>query len=425
MRFKSRHFIFFILLMIAVVIPVGNYGCQRNTSDHLKYMQWGDPKEVEITRALLKEFEKQNPDVKVDIIHATDYQTKLNTMLAGGTPPDVFYVNANDLLYYAEKGVLLGLNTYIEKDRKEFDIGDFYPQLIKVFSYNGDVYGIPKGFTTAVLYYNKDMFDAAGVPYPDETWDWNKFLEASKKLTKEKGMAGFRQFGIDPGFEYPLFIFQNGGRVMNDDRTRCIIDEPASVEGVQFASDLRNKYHVAPTAVEAADSPVGLEVRGAAMAIGGRWLVPRFRRITKFKWDVAHLPRGKERSTVIYTVCYSIASGCKQPEKAWRLIKFLTGPEGQAMQSRLGLEIPSRKSVAESDAFLDGQAPEHTRVFLDAMEYAGFLPYFNRYPEARSKMDNRLEQVWTGKKTAEQGCKDAADAVNEMLKEPFQGTKDR
>ena len=160
------------------------------------------------------------------------------------------------------------------------------------------------------------------------------------------------------------------------------------------------------------------------MSIGGRWLVPRFRRITKFKWDVAHLPKGKQRSTMIYTVCYSISKSCRQPENAWKLVKFLTGPEGQAIQSRLGLEIPSRRSVAESNAFLDGKEPANSKVFLEAIKYARFLPFFPRYPEARSKMDDRMEQVWTGKKTAEQGCTDAAKAVNEMLEEKMPGQKD-
>ncbi|MCD6310221.1 MAG: sugar ABC transporter substrate-binding protein [Candidatus Eremiobacteraeota bacterium] len=414
---NRSNLLLFILISVIFIMPA----CQKDTGNHVVYMQWGDPREVEITRTLLKEFENRNPDIKVDVIHATDYHTKLNTMLAGGTPPDVFYVSANDFLHYAKRDVLLNLEPYIERDRKELNMKDFYPKLLSVFTYNGALYGIPKDFTTAVLYYNKDMFDEAGVSYPDDSWDWDKLVSIARKLTKEKGMAGFKQYGIDPGFEYSLFIYQNDGRIMNEDRTRCIIDEPASVEAVRFFADLKNKYHVAPTAVEAADSPVGLEVRGSAMCIGGRWLVPRFRRITKFKWDVAHLPRGKKRSTLIYTVCYSISRKCKHPENAWKLVKFLTGPEGQAMQSRLGLAIPSRRSVAESDAFFDGKPPENTRVYLDAMDYARFLPYFPQWVEARHKMDNHLEQVWTGKKSPEKGCKEAADAVNQLLKETQAG----
>jgi len=414
---RLRIWIALVLLLIPM-LALHYSGCKAGSGGPkpitLTYMQWGDPQEVAITEKLTREFEKLHPGIKVNIIHATDYLTKLNIMLAGGTPPDVFYVDASDFYRHIDNGSLLDLTPYIESD-PAFKLDDIYPQLLPAFTADNHLYGIPKGFTPLVMYYNRTFFDLEKLAYPDDTWTWEIFLKNCQKLTKEKSSRGIRQYGILAGMGYEAFIYQNQGRILDESGRKCLLDQPAAVEAIQFIADLRNKYHVAPTTLEAQDSPVGLNVGGSAMEFSGRWMVPRLREITRFTWDVAPLPHGKERATLLYTVCYSIARDSKHPREAWELVRYLTSAEGLTLMSELGLEVPSRRSVAESAAFCNDLAPEHDDVYLSSLAYARLLPYNRRWNEIRDIMNNSLDLVWTGERSATEGCKEATEKINQIL----------
>ncbi|MCL5773711.1 MAG: sugar ABC transporter substrate-binding protein [Firmicutes bacterium] len=410
----------FIIIIINVYIPaVTIHYLEKYNEDKNKiiitYMQWGDPQEIKIVQKLIGDFEKENPDIKVQIIHAQDYYRKLNTMLAGGTPPDVFYVHAQDFYNYVEKGVLLDIQPFIERDSRDVNIEDFYPELVDAFKYKDHIYGIPKDFTTLVLYYNRDMFDEEKIPYPDASWDWKKFLEASMKLTKEKGSRGIRQYGFLGSFGFEAFIYMNGGKILSDDKKKCLLDMPEAVEAIQFFADLRTKYHVSPSSVESMDSPVGLNVGGSAMELAGRWRVPVFREITKFKWDVAPLPHGKKRATLIVVVSYGISKTCKNPEAAWKLVKYLTGAEGQKTVAELGLALPSRKSIAESPVFLESKPPDNNKVYLSSIKYGYFLPYCSKWAQISTVMNAKLDLVWSGDMTAKEACAIITKEVDKIL----------
>lgn len=405
-----------LLLALVMLPPLAGCTGKGPKPITLTYMQWGDPQEVGITEKLLAAFEKTHPGINVNIIHATDYQTKLNIMMAGGTPPDVFYVDASDFARHVDNGSLLDLTPFIQAD-PDLKLADFYPHLLAAFTSNGRLMGIPKGFTTLVMYYNQNFFDEEHLKYPDSSWDWKTFLENCQKLTKPKGSRGIHQYGVLAGMGFEAFIYQNRGRILSSDGRQCLLDRPEAMEAIQFLADLRNQYHVCPTTLEAQDSPVGLNVGGSAMEFSGRWMVPRLREITKFTWDVAPLPKGKVRASLLFTVCYSISKDSKHPREAWQLVRFLTGSEGQTMMSQLGLEVPSRRSVAESPAFKSDLPPRHSDVYLSALDYAVLLPYNRRWNEIRDQMNSSLDLVWTGDRTVAEGCREATQKINLILEQ--------
>jgi multiple sugar transport system permease protein len=380
------------LLLVLCALPALAAPCT------ITYMGWGSPQEVGITKQLLAAFEKSHPDIHVRYILATSFEDKLRTMMAGDIPPDVFYMSSDSFGIYAQKKTLLNLDPLIKETK--LDINDFFPQLLNGFKADGHVYGLPKDFSTQVLYYNKDLFDRDGVKYPDETWTWQDMRRAAKQLTHDFDHDGrIDQFGLQYvggyGNTYSWFR-QAGARMFTPDGRKFAMNSPDGIRAMQFLHDLDYKDHVALSASAAAGRDAQAEFSNGrlAMFIGyGRWLVPRFREMNQFRWDVTVMPHERQRASIIYCVAYSISAKTKHPRESFELLRFLTGKPGQSLNGRLGLAIPSIKSVAYSDAFLDPKSKINDKAFLDAVPYAQMIPRTANPDEFTQIMDPYWEQV--------------------------------
>lgn len=181
----------------------------------------------------------------------TNYFEKLQTLIAAGTPPDVFDMWEGYVQPYAANGVLMDLTPYVEAD-PEWTMDDFQPAAVTASSYEGKLYTMMRCFYPgpAMFFYNKDLFDAAKVEYPVYEWNWANMQEAAKKLTSVPD----NKWGLvfEPWFVSWLFwIWSNGGDLFNDDETACALTEPAAVEALQFWADLINKDKCALSSSEA------------------------------------------------------------------------------------------------------------------------------------------------------------------------------
>lgn len=405
-------------LTILLLLALGGARAEQTT---ITYMGWGNPQEAQISRNLIRAFEEKNPDIRVKYILAPNFEDKLRTMMAGDIPPDVFYMPVESFPIYSAKGTLLCLDPYIEASK--FDTSDFFPQLLNAFKREGRVYGLPKDFSTQVLFYNKDLFDRDGVPYPTGSWTWDDMLAAAKRLTHDfDGDGRIDQFGLQylGGSRQTYAWFrQASARMFTEDMDRFAMNTPEGREAMQFLHDLDYKHHVALSSSAAAGRDAQAEFSNGrlAMFVGyGRWLVPRFREMNKFRWDVQPLPHRKERASAIFTVAYSIAAKSKHPEAAWKLVAFLTGPEGQARNSELGLAIPALKSVAYGPAFLAPESDINDRAFLDCMPYAAVPPIGPNPEELGQIMEPIWEQVLRlNKITPAEGLARAEREVNAYL----------
>lgn len=217
----------------------------------LSFISWGGLEEVNMNLGLLAEFEKAHPGIHVEFIHAANYNDKLKTMMAAGTSPDVMYIDVGSYAAYAEQGVLLDLEPFLN----DIDLSDFFPLLVEAFRYKGKLYGLPKDCSTYMLYYNQDLFDAAGLAYPDSTWTWEDVRRAALLLTRDfEGDGRIDQFGfysweVIPG--WLNYIWQNGGWVLSPDDKRCLIDRPEAIEALEFLADLKFKDQVIPSGITA------------------------------------------------------------------------------------------------------------------------------------------------------------------------------
>jgi multiple sugar transport system substrate-binding protein len=197
-------------LSILVILLLTACGGKTDTSGKaaINMMMWGDPAELDVWNQIVADFESANPDiaVSVEVSDWDSYWTKLKTLLAANTPPDIFAIDAPYYLDYQSKGVLRNLQSYIDADPSVFD--GIYPQTLQAYQTADGYFGIPRDFQTIVLFYNKDMFDAAGLAYPTADWTWDDLRAAAQTLTVDNNSDGttdqygytFDMWDMEPGF---------------------------------------------------------------------------------------------------------------------------------------------------------------------------------------------------------------------------------
>jgi multiple sugar transport system substrate-binding protein len=389
----------------------------------ITYMAWGSPAELEVWQTIADEFSANNPDIKVtvDISDWGAYFEKLKTLFAGGTPPDVFAMDAPLYLDWQSRGVLLNMQPYIDAEAGMLD--GFYPVTLQAYKLEDGYYGLPRDFQTIVLYYNKDMFDAAGVDYPTNDWTMEDLRTAAKALTlDENGDGAPEQFGFSADFyDMELFwgaaIWGSGGEVISEDHTQTLLAEGSAREAWQLISDMMFEDGSVPDTDEAAQ--YGYDVfagGGAAMTTIGHWAVPDYAQLS-FKWDVAAFPAGSAgRATSVNSAGFVIAKDSKNTDAAWEFVKYATGPSGQTRLTELGFAIPVLKAVAESPVYLEqASADINHQVYLDALEYAHPKPVFKGYEEWSAVVGDGLSQVWTGDLTIDEALEEIVPAANDVL----------
>ncbi len=334
----------------------------------LRLVAWGNEKEEKNFRSLIADFEESHPGVRVELQitpHARVFD-KLMISTAGGNPPDVSRVSSTWFHPCAAKGLFEDLGPFVTNDTT-FNLDDFYPETIDAWGkYQNRLYSIPTDIDIYAMYYNKDLFDEAGVPYPDWSWDWDTYVEAAKRLTRIDAPGKRVVWGTATDQFWQSYVYQNGGSLLNDGLTRCTLGEAAAYEALQWESDLINKHHVAPTAEESGQ--IGtlklFEAGKIAMYVSGSWAaeLQLAKDNVAFNYDVAPLPKGKKRASFFGGAAYAIMSGSKHKKEAWELVKWFTGKEYQRRGAVNSQIIPSRRSVAESGAYLGLESPPKSRT---------------------------------------------------------------
>jgi multiple sugar transport system substrate-binding protein len=380
---------------------------------------------------VIANFQKLNPDIEVRVQNVmADYYQKITIAAAGGELPDVFYMRggSGDMLYYSQ-GIALDITNFVNRDAKEFDLDDFLKSQVPELQYKGRWRALPYDYSTLGIFYNKGLFDEAGVRYPADDWTWGDLSEMAQKLTKREGNR-VTQYGIT-GIWFAQwlegYLMTWGGRLFNDDYTKATVDESANVAALQYIRDLVEKHRVAPTFGEAgvgstwALTNVFFTGR-AAMTTGGSWATMQFRANTGFPFDVAMLPRGKDGKRVISATggSWAIAHNSKNPEAAWKFVKYLTGKDS----SRILIvepvrSLPSRRSLLPEWAEQISKAgdPAHARVFGDQVANFGRnTPTVEIGREYVNVVNNKWPLIMSDRKSVSEIAKEWAEETNRFFK---------
>jgi multiple sugar transport system substrate-binding protein len=389
---------------------------QARADADLTFMFWGSPAEGEVWSNVAKAFEAKNPGIKlkVEVSDWDGYWEKLRVLTAGGTPPDIFAMDAPLYPDWQSRGALLNLQPYLDADPKALD--GVYPVTLEAYKTKDGYFGLPRDFQTIVLYYNKDMFDAAGIAYPSDNWTYDDFRAAAKKLTIDKNgdgttdQWGFWAEALDPEPFWGAVIWSFGGDIVDIANGKTLIGSDQARAGFQLINDMWLEDKSMPTSEQLQQYGYDGFLSGiAAMGFSGHWTVPDYAGVS-FKWDVAPVPKGPAgRVTGVNSAGFVISNATKAPKEAWEFVKFAIGPVGQAEAAKVGLAIPILQSVAESPDYLEQKsAPINHKMFVDALAYAKSKPSFKGYEEWSAAVGDALNRAWTRESPI-------ADAVTEAV----------
>ena len=380
---------------------------QNASSDPVTFMIFGDPAEKAAYESLVAAFEAKQAEIDVSLIYVPDqrdYRKRMGADFAAGTPADIVLINYRRYAAFAAKGVLEPLAPYLDASDviKE---SEFYPESTRPFYWHGKLMCIPQNLSSLVVYYNKRLFDEAGIAYPAADWTWDDFLATAKALTRDTdGDGRTDQFGLGTEasiFRLAPFIWQAGGDLVDDYAapTRLTLDTPEAKAATQWFVDLQVVHKVAPDEVEekSEDSETRFQNGRLGMFLNSRRGVPSYREISGFDWDVAPLPQGSRRAGILHADAYCMPKANQHKEATWRFIEFANSAEGQTIIARSGRTVPSLKAVAESPAFMDPAAkPASNNVFLDVIPYIRGVPVMASWVDIESTVGEELERAYYG-----------------------------
>ncbi|MGM0753846.1 MAG: ABC transporter substrate-binding protein [Bacillota bacterium] len=404
-----------ITTMLVGTVLAGCSGSDEKTSSkgadgekvEITLAGWGgNPSEQKLLTQTIADFEEKHPniDVKHEVI-SEQYMDVLKTRLIGGEGPDVFYLDALEAPALIETGVVEPLDDYVTED---FDVKDFEKPMLEAFKVDGKTYGFPKDYSTLALFYNKKMFEEAGVEVP-KTWD--ELREVSKALTKD-GVYGF---GVAPELARLYHIAQaTGGEVVKDDQANFASDKV--VNALQPIIDQHNKDKTSAQASEVGANWGG-EMFGqgkAAMVIEGNWAIPFLAdTFPDVEYGTAELPTiNGEKGTMAYTVGYVMNAASEKKEASWELISYLTGKEGMETWTSKGFALPTRKSVAEK---LGYDKDELRGALVAGAPYATVWAEGKNLPIIMNNFNNQFIAAFLGDRPLNEALKEAQEQANSEI----------
>lgn len=356
---------------------------------------------------------------EIQVISWNEYWTLLEAGASGGTLPDVFWMHSNNAQKYMENDLLLDLTDKIAAS-DSLDLSKFFPEMVNLYNSDGKQYAVPKDIDTIGLWYNKTMFDEAGLAYPDDTWTWEKLYETAKLLTKADGS----QFGyaINTGNNQDSYynaIYSYGGSVLSDDKSTSGYDDPKTIAAMQvFEKMLAEKICPDLATISENGADVLFKSGKVAMITQGSWMVPSFRddEYTFKNCDVAVLPTGPDglRVSIYNGLGWAAAANGKNTDAAWSLIEYLGTEKAQLKQAELGVTMSAIQGM--SDAWKNAVPAFHLQSYVDMLSAKlVFRPYSRSTTAWEDMATEEFKAAWTGDATMADTCAKIAAQMNEIL----------
>lgn len=360
---------------------------------------------------IIDEFEAQNDGITVEVttLPYADYFTTLQTDLAGGTVADVFDIEYANYAAYQASGVLAPL--------EGVDTNVYESSLADAYATDGTQYALPSSFSNVVLFYNADLFDAAGLDYPTADWTWEDEAAAARELTDEAaGVWG--NYQPISYHEFYKTVAQAGGEFLNEDGTQVAFNSP---EGVAAATWLVGKSGTTmPTAEQGAGTPdfdSGLFADGnLAMWHSGIWMFGALAD-ADFTWDIAVEPGDSQKASAMFSNAVAVSPASDQAEAAQMFAEFLTSSQTM-VEVRLdaGWELPAIADESQLSAYLEMSPPANRQAVFDSLDAVALAPSVgDSQAEMQDIVTEELTEAAAGRKTVEEALNSAEERVNALL----------
>lgn len=356
--------------------------------------------------------------------YGPEYLQNLQTRIAGGNAPDVFYIPEEQLAAFADRNVIVPIDQLVQN--AGIVLEEFFPAHIERLRYKDQLWGLPRDGAPTAMFYNADAFDEAGIGYPDDTWTWDTYLQAAQALTQRDESGRATRLGAARG-EWVNWVWQAGGDILDATGTTCLLAQPEAVAGLQFVQDLVLTHRVAPSEEDLADQ------EEADMFTAGRlatWFSSRgglggVCQGATFRFDAAVVPAGQVRAVRTNVGPTVIWAGTAQAEAAFELVRFIGSAEGQQLKISSGYAFPSRISSTYEDWYASFQCGSASGTGINTafrsqieQNQVRTWPTTPRWPEISTAIAEEIDALFLGGKTAQQVGQDAAARVDEILAQP-------
>lgn len=404
--------------LVALALLVAGTAFAQTKVEYFSFMTGSD--QIDILEDLIAVFEAENPGIEIEYTTADygSYFTKLQTDFAAGDPPDVFELNYENFVTFASRDTMLPIDDYIAAS-ENVTSATFYPAALDAFAYQGTQYGLPISFSTVLLYYNQDLFDAAGVSYPTDDWTWDDVIEAGKAITNPSQ----RVWGISQPVQFWEFYkvaVQAGGGVTVTPTVQ--IDTPENRAAAHYLADKVRVYGIMPTDADLAGmGDTDLFMNGQlGMIVTGIWMIQSFLDNAAFRWDIAVEPGSVQKGSHFFSNTAAVAKSSDVPEAAYKWVEFLASNPAVAaarIEHNWELSALSLDQAEILEPFLAQPEPASREAVFRALESAVTPPVVEKQSQLQDIVNEELDAARLGTKTVEQALADAQRRVEEMMRE--------
>lgn len=378
-------------------------------------------------RTILAAFEAQNPDIKLDLIESSNTNEQFRVLYSSGVQLDLVRTNHGQIATFAKEGSILDLTPMIERD-PDFPFDAFYPAAQEMLKIGGRIYYVPFGISVETLFYNKDLFSNAGLPFPDQSWAWDReALDVGRRLTLDANNDGvIDQFflgNVLDGFFFTI-LYALGGEVVTADGSRFAMNSPEGLEAIEFVNSLVNERRITLNRTELDSGSWHFYLGNIAAVVQSSYFVGAMQqRGVSFDWDVAPMPAYREgrASTMWAETPWVIPANAAHPEEAFRLLKFIASVEGQELVARTGMATPIHRDVAVSPVYLEQTPPVNMLAFHETASYPNMRsrPDLPNWPQIWQTLASVvLGPVYAGTQPASAALAEAERLINAILAQP-------
>jgi multiple sugar transport system substrate-binding protein len=361
---------------------------------------------------IVKAFHEKNPNITVTVetLPYADYFTKLQTAVAGGTVADAFELNYENFVTYATNGSLAELSGV--------DAAAYKKSLLTAFTLGDKQFGLPESFSNVVLYYNKALFDAAGVAAPTSSWTWKDEKAAAEKLTNTAAGV-FGDYQPVSFYEFYKALAQSGGEFFNKDKTKATFASPAGIEAATWL--VGKSGTTMPTEAQGAGKPdfdSNLFKQGKlAMWHNGIWNFSTVTEAKDLSWDIAVEPGNTTKASAMFANGVVVSASSKQKDAAQKWIAYLTASDTM-VQTRLATswELPPVADESKLSAYLDVKVPANRKAVFDSLDAVALPPVIESQQEMQDIVTEELGNAAAGRKGVDQALTDAQTRVQALLK---------
>ncbi|MEZ5646801.1 MAG: ABC transporter substrate-binding protein [Burkholderiaceae bacterium] len=384
---------------------------------------------TKIIDGMAADFEKDNPGIRIKPVYSGSYQdtiTKVLTAAKGGDAPNMAVILSTDMYTLIDEGVVVAIDDLVRSPQDKAWLQSFYPGFMKNSQTGGKTWGIPFQRSTIVMYWNKDLFKAAGLNPDRPPQNWQEMVEFGQKLTRKDASGNTTQYGVQvPSSGFPYWLFQafttqNGIELMNPAGTETYFDKPEVVQALQYWVDLSRKQQIHPAGVvEWGTTPKDFFERKAAMIWTTTGNLTNIRNNAKFDFGVAMLPAGKQRGTPtgggnFYVLAKSTPA---EREAALKFMKWATTPERAAQWAIATGYVAVTPAAWETTAMKQyvAEFPAPT-VARDQLQYAVAELSTHDNQRVTKALNDGLQAALTGAKTPEAAMRDAQREADRILR---------